>query len=52
MSIQDFHSQLKNAQQNDALMSTLRRLSLVEDLKAVVHDPVTPTADWGPWASA
>jgi hypothetical protein len=51
MSIQDFHVQLTTAHEQDGLMSTLRRLSQVEDLKAVIQDPTTPSSDWGPWNS-
>jgi hypothetical protein len=52
MSIQDFHAQLTMPQDQDALMGTLRRLSLIEDLQTVVHDPVSPSSgEWGPWTS-
>jgi hypothetical protein len=51
MSIHDFHAQLATANEDESLMSTLRRLSMVEDLKAVIQDPANPTVDWAPWNS-
>jgi hypothetical protein len=58
MSIQEFHSRLVQtdaanlhpAQQQSSLMSALRRLSLVENLRKIIEKPVFPL-DWPVWTS-
>ena len=48
MKIQEFHSQLADNAHNDALMTSLRRLS-AETVTTVVKKPVVPLSDWGVW---
>ncbi len=49
MSIQEFHSQLTQADQPNALMSTLSRLTQADDPQVV--EQLAETDDWGIWAS-
>jgi len=49
MSIQDFRSQLAANNNNDPLMASLRRLSAVEDVRAIVDKKIVPLSDWGVW---
>jgi hypothetical protein len=51
MSIQEFHSQLTQADQPNDLMDTLRRLSQVESLGTVIEPPASPF-DWSVWTSS
>ncbi len=50
MSIQEFHAQLAQANEQNALMGALSRLSLLE-LDAVTDGTVQPLDTWGIWAS-
>jgi hypothetical protein len=51
MSIQEFQTQLTQADQQNPLMGALSRLSLLEDLTAVTNDTVQPMDGWTQWAS-
>ncbi len=50
MSIQDFYKKFVSATENNALVESLRRLSLFEDPKAVLGED--PGSDWIVWAEA
>jgi hypothetical protein len=51
MSIQEFQTQLAQANEQDSLMSALNRLSLLEDLSAVTGSNDRPLDTWAPWTS-
>jgi hypothetical protein len=51
MSIQDFHSQLNSATDQDPLMGALRALSQIEDPAAVTGSSDAPQVGWGIWDS-
>jgi hypothetical protein len=51
MSIQDFHSQLTQDVQPDALMATLRRLAQADDRQVVEQLAIDPMGEWGLWTS-
>jgi hypothetical protein len=48
MSIQDFYKKFVSATENNALVESLRRLSLFEDPKAMLGED--PAGDWLIWA--
>jgi hypothetical protein len=48
MSIQDFYKKFVSATENNALVESLRRLSLFEDPKAMLGEE--PDGDWIVWA--
>lgn len=47
MSIHDFHQQLVSATENNALVESLRRLSLLDDPKAMFEGD--PAGEWAYW---
>ncbi len=47
MSIHDFHKKFVSATENNALVESLRRLSLFEDPKAMFEGE--PSGDWIVW---
>ena len=47
MSIADFHQKLMSATENNALVESLRRLSLLDDPKAMFEGD--PAAEWSYW---
>jgi hypothetical protein len=49
MSIQDFYNKFVSATENNALVESLRRLSLLEDPKAMLGEE---PADWLQWTEA
>ena len=48
MSIQDFYKKFVSATENNALVESLRRLSLFEDPKAMLGEE--PEGDWLIWS--
>lgn len=50
MSIQDFYKKFVSATENNALVESLRRLSLFEDPKAMLGEE--PTGDWIVWSES
>jgi hypothetical protein len=50
MSIQDFYKKFVSATENNALVESLRRLSLFEDPKAMLGEE--PTGEWLVWTEA
>jgi len=48
MSIHDFHAKLATFSDDNALLRTLRRLSLLDDPKRMLNDG-EPLNDWIPW---
>jgi hypothetical protein len=50
MSIQDFYKKFVSATENNALVESLRRLSLFEDPKAMLGEE--PDGDWLVWTEA
>jgi hypothetical protein len=50
MSIQDFYKKFVSATENNVLVESLRRLSLLDDPKAMLGED--PTGDWGVWTDA
>jgi len=48
MSIQDFYRKFVSVSEENSLVETLRRLSLLEDPKAMFRDD--PLADWTQWS--
>ncbi|HEV3456104.1 MAG TPA: hypothetical protein VHG32_06065 [Thermoanaerobaculia bacterium] len=50
MSIQDFNAQFAQANEQNALMGALSRLSLLE-LDAVTAGTIQPQDTWGAWTS-
>jgi len=50
MSIQDFYRKFVSVSEDNALVETLRRLSLLEDPKAMFGNE--PAADWSQWSEA
>jgi hypothetical protein len=50
MSIQDFYKKFVSATESNALVESLRRLSLFEDPKAMLGDE--PAGDWTIWTEA
>ena len=47
MSIQDFYKKLVSATENNVLVESLRRLTLLDDPKAMLGED--PTVDWSVW---
>ena len=50
MSIQDFYKKFVSATENNALVESLRRLSLFEDPKAMLGEE--PEGDWLVWSES
>jgi len=50
MSIADFHQKFVSATENNPLVQSLRRLSLLEDPKAMFEGE--PTNEWALWTDA
>ncbi|HEX3129243.1 MAG TPA: hypothetical protein VH394_18055 [Thermoanaerobaculia bacterium] len=50
MSIQDFYKKFVSATENNVLVESLRRLSLLDDPKAMLGED--PTTDWLQWTEA
>jgi hypothetical protein len=51
LSIQEFQTQLAQANEQDSLMGALSRLSLLEDLSAVTGNTDQPLDTWTVWTS-
>lgn len=50
MSIQDFHKKFVSSTENNALVESLRRLSLFDDPKAMFGEE--PAGDWVIWTES
>ena len=50
MSIVDFYQKFVSATENNALVESLRRLSLLDDPKAMFEGE--PTGEWSYWSEA
>jgi len=50
MSIHEFHQKFVSAAENNALVQSLRRLSLLDDPKAMFEGE--PTNEWAYWQDA
>jgi hypothetical protein len=48
MSMEDFHTQLNSDSHQDHLLTSLREISRLEDLAALITEP---QAEWGAWGS-
>jgi hypothetical protein len=51
MSIQEFQTQLTQANEQNPLMGALSRLSLLEDLSAVTENTDQPMDMWSVWTN-
>jgi hypothetical protein len=52
MSIHEFHAKLMSVSEECGLLGTLRKLSLIEDPKAMLSDDDTVSNDWIIWGEA
>jgi len=49
MSIHEFHAKLMSVSEECGLLGTLRKLSLIEDPKAMLGGEDEPTSEWIVW---